>query len=178
MSDSDYFIPQEQVERILPCFGITSPTPMYEHRLRPQGLRLSDLSGVLADSRFVFGMDWRAFLDEFVEGVLPTLKELGAALTYIPDNDQGGSGTLVAPDGRKEHVQYLKAGDDFDGVIRAFQRLVPPHIEFRASPANYPEADGWAYAVLPREDWEEVETIHGDAIRALFIPLPKSGQDG
>lgn len=174
MGDHDYFIPQEQVERILPIFGITNPTPMYERRLRPQGLRLSDLCDVLADSRFVFGMDWRGFLDDFVESVLPALEELGAALSYQPDDDQGHTGTLSAPGGRRERIQYLIAGDDFDPVIRAFQRLVPPQIEFRASPGNYPhtDTDGWAYAALPRDEWEDLEAIHRVAIRDLFIPLP------
>ena len=174
MGELDYFIPQEKVEQILPIFGITTPTPMYEQRLRAEGLRLSDLSGVLGESRFVFGMDWRGFLEDFVQDVLTALQELGAKVTYTPDDDQGHSGTLASPDGRKEHVRYVKADDEFDPVIRAFQRLVLPRIQFRASPHNYPRTgtDQWDYAVLSRDEWEDLEAIHRQAIRDLFIPLP------
>lgn len=174
MERQDYFVSQEKAERILVTFGINSPTPLYERRLRADGLRLSDLSDVLGESRFVFEMDWRGFLDDFVEAVLPALEELGAPLSYLPDDDRGQSGTLSSPDGRRERIQYLKAGDDFGPVVRAFQRLVPPQIEFRASPGNYPytDTDGWAYAVLPHDEWEDLEALHRSAIRDLFIPLP------
>ena len=47
-------------------------------------------------------------------------------------------------------------GPHFDEVITALQRVVPPHVEFRARP-GFEGSDGCCYAALDRETWAELE---------------------
>ena len=166
-----YFIPVEVANQLLATFGFTKPTPEYERRLRPDGFRLADFNDVLFDSRFVFIMDWRGVLDEFVEQVLPALAELGYELSYEPDDEDGVSGTLITPDDRIAPIRYVPSeGTDFTAVMRAFQRLAPDHVEFRQVPGNE-ESDTWIYAALSREEWAALEVIEPVGIKHFFAPL-------
>jgi hypothetical protein len=172
MDPLTHVVAESTAQQMLATFGITSPTPTYERRLRPDGFRLADLAEVLGDSPFVLVMDWRGHLDDFVnDALLPALAELGCPLKYEPMSDAGNEGALSSPAGGGEIVRYLKAGDPFDDVIRACQRLVPSHIEFRGDPGNA-GSDTWEYAVLPRDEWADLERLDGDVIRHLFAPLP------
>ena len=169
-----HIVPEPTAQQILATFGIMRPTAAYERRLRPDGFRLADLVEVLGDSPFLLVMDWRGVLDDFVgDALLPALAELACPLEYEPLSDAGTEGVLsVTGGGGGEIVRYLKAGDPFDPVVAACQRLVPPHIEFRADPANA-DSDTWTYAVLPRDDWAELERVDRTVIRHLFVPMPK-----
>lgn len=171
MDPATYIIPLDSAHRILAVFGITQSTPAYDRWLRPDGVRLSDFDEVLFDSRFIFGMDWRGFLDDIVAEIIPAVGELGGQLIYEPDGEQGTSGTIRSADGRSEGIRYVpNEDDDFDDVIRAFQRLAPTEVEFRQSPANA-GSDTWSYAVLLKSEWSELESIDRVAIRHFFISL-------
>ena len=157
---------------VLATFGITEPTRAYERWVRPNGFRLADFWDVLGDSPFIVTMDWRGMLDDFVEEVLPALAQLGVELSYGSDGS-GNAGVLTAGDGRKEPVRYVpSAGDDFNRVIAAIQRLAGPGVEFRASPANE-GSDGWTYAVLARDEWAALDSMHPEPVGALFAPLKR-----
>src|SRR5215469_14053807 len=104
---ASHIIPLDKAHQILLTFGISKPTPVYERRVRTDGFRPSDLYDVLGESQFFFVMDWRGWLDQFVEEVLPSLAALGCVLTYEPDDDQGNSGVLGSGDGGSEHIRYI-----------------------------------------------------------------------
>ena len=167
-----YWIPVDTANQILATFGITKPSAVYERRLRPDGFRLIDFNDVLFESRFVFIMDWRGELDEFVATVLPALGEMGCELTYEPEGDDGAvSGILISTDSRIAAIRYVPTeGGDFDEVIRAFARLCPETIEFRQTPGNK-ESDTWVYAALSRDEWRELEKLEPVVIRHFFEPM-------
>jgi hypothetical protein len=174
VDDSPSMIPLEAANQILVAFGISKPTPVYERRVKPDGFRPSDLYDVLSESRFLFVVDWRGWLEDFVEEALPALAELGSALTYEPDDD-GNSGMLKSDDGRSQRIKYVPTDSDcFDDVIRAMQRLAGKGIEFRQSPCNM-ENDTWMYAALGADEWKELEAINHDFILSHFIPLWEEG---
>jgi hypothetical protein len=167
MQIDDHVVPVESANQILEIFGITKPSRLYARRLQPAGFRLWDFVDVVYESRFIFAMDWRGVLDEFVDEVLPVVAELGIRLEYQPDNEEGTRGTITASEGRTEHVRYIpNEGDDFDEVIRSLQRLCGGEVEFRH--ADNAGSDTWVYAVLLRCQWKKLEAIDRGVIRYLF----------
>src|SRR5262245_53118559 len=162
-------IPLETAHQFLAAFGITSPTSEYERWVKEDGFDPDDFPSVLGDSPCVFGVDWRAGLDDELPRIATGLAHCDVRLEFELDG-ANGSGVVVC-DGRKAAVKYVpNDGDDFTDVIAAVQSIVPPNLEFRASPHNG-DSDCWEFAVLSRDEWTELEALDRNLVDCLFVPL-------
>ena len=167
---ADRRISFDVAHHVLAAFGMTEPTPLYERRVKPDGFVLADLHEILAsESRFIFGIDWRAALPDELAPIVAAVAELGAELEVeVPEDAEEGS---VACGGKRVHVKYVPSDEgDFTDVIAAIQKVVPPAIEFRASTSNGYH-DGWEFAVLLRDEWTALEALDRSLIEQLFQPL-------
>ena len=169
MLPNSHRIPLETAHKFLATFGITKPTKAYERWVKEDGFNFDDLPTVLSDSPYIFGIDWRAALEDELERIAEGLGNLGVALEFNidPESSQG----TVTCNGQSGGVKYVpNDGDDFTVVITTIQSIVPANIEFRASPMNG-ESDSWDFAVLPRDEWTELEQLDSELVSSLFVPL-------
>jgi hypothetical protein len=171
MLSETYCIPLDTAHQILATFGITSPTKAYERWVKDNGFDIKDFDSVLYESPYIFIIDWRDCLQEVLEDAAKSLGLLGVGL-QLEFDEQGETG-FVSCEGRRERVSYRPSDDShLDEVFRSIQRVVPVNIEFRAS--NYNEgSDTRLYALLPRDEWHELEQLSQDVIAHFFGPLPE-----
>jgi hypothetical protein len=156
MDVTNYRVPLDIAHKILATFGITQPTRAYDRWVKRDGFDVKDFHEVLYESPFFFIIDWRASLQEELETIAEALSKLSVELN-TELNEDGDSG-LVACGDRRAAVAYAASDDsDLDGVLAALQTVVPQNIEFRASPENR-GSDTSVYAVLPRDEWAELES--------------------
>jgi hypothetical protein len=163
-------IPLDTAHKFLGTFGIAKPTKEYERWVHEDGFDMDDFASVLGDSPYNFIIDWRADLVDELGNIANALSLLGAQLDYDenPDTEE----ITVSCEGRTAQVKYVPADhDDFTNVIFALQSIVPPNIEFRASPGNG-DSDTWVFSVLRRDEWNELEALDSEALNNLFVPLP------
>lgn len=168
--DADRTIPLTIANQVLATFGITEPSPLYDRRAKDNALTVADIHEILtAESPFVFGVDWRAALPDELPYIADALHQLGVpiSLDIEEDADEG----LIACHGHREHVKFVPAtGVDFTQIIYALMKIVPPAIEFRASPANGTN-DGWEFAVLLGDEWSALEALDRRLVDSLFARL-------
>lgn len=170
MDAGRYRIPLETAHKILATFGITRPTRAYERWMKEDGFVLKDFDAVLFESPFIFVIDWRCYLRDELGRIIEALARLDVQIR-LDLNEEGESGFVASPDGKRAGVAYRPVdGPDFDEVIQALQEVVPEHIEFRADPGNH-DCDTWNYAVLPRDEWADLERLDSRAMRYFFVPL-------
>lgn len=166
------YITLDTAHRILPVFGITQPTDAYNRWVTANGFSLDDLRTVLADSRFVFLVDWRAVLVDELDQIAAALAEWHVKLDIDLPRKQDINQGWIACAGKRAFVKYATDdGDDFCGVIRSIQSIIPPTIEFRQGPDN-DSSDTWEFAVLLAEEWSALEAHERPLIRRLYQPLP------
>jgi hypothetical protein len=162
-------IPLDAAHKFLGTFGITKSTKEYERWRHDDGFDLDDFSSVLGDSPYKFIVDWRAYLPDELGYITKALGLLGVQLHWTENPDLPE--IPVTCEGRTAVVKYVPNDhDDFTDVIQGFQSIVPSNIEFRASPHNG-DSDTWVFAVLPRDEWAELETVNSEALNSLFVPL-------
>jgi hypothetical protein len=168
-------VPLEIAHQFLATFGITERTKEYERWVKEDGLDgvdgfdFEDINAVLSDSPYIFAVDWCAFASDQIELITKALAKLDIELeTNIdPVLNRG----MVGYKGRQVQVKFVPSeSDDFTDVIIALQSLMPPEIEFRASPDNG-QSDTWGFAVLPRDEWEMLEKVDAGLVQSLFICL-------
>ena len=168
-------IPLDLAHRILATFGITSPTPLYERRVRPEGFRVDHFAEVLFESRFVFVTDNSTELyDDLVEPAAAAMKELGVPVELDRDED-GAIGALSTAHGDGVVLRLDEVGgyEVVERAVRAIQSVAPQWVEFRRRPGDA-NGDCWIYAVLAPDEWRELDAADGvgEIIRTLFEPLP------
>jgi hypothetical protein len=166
----------EVAHQFLATFGITKPTHDYNRWVKCYGFDRGDFNIVLGDSPFIFTIDWRADLQFELKAIVEALARLGVELRldFTPYADSG----YVVCGGRRAPVKYVpSANDDFTDVILAIQSLVPNTIEFRASPANG-QNDSSEFAVLPVDEWLELESLDRELINDLFQPMCRTSKQG
>jgi len=162
-------IPLEIAHQILGTFGITRPTRAYQRWVKEDGFDLQDFDEVLFESTFIFTIDWRASLQEELDSIRDSLDKIDAKLEVNLDKE--GESGYVSCAGRRAPIAYRPSDEsDFDLVVRALQSVVPNNVEFRASPDN-DGSDTMVFAVLPRDEWAELERIAPDVIRYFFEPI-------
>jgi hypothetical protein len=166
---ADDLIPLNIAHKILATFGITRPTRAYERWVKEDGFNLRDFSDVLFESPYVFVIDWKAWLGEELETISKVVESLGEPLRVELDED-GDSGFVICDDRRKAVKYRTSDADNFNNVIQAVQSVVSSKIEFRADPDNH-DGDTFNYSVLPREEWDELESVAKPIIRYFFVPL-------
>jgi hypothetical protein len=164
-----YRIPLEVAHQILATFGISKPTRAYERWVKPDGFDLRDFDSVLFESPFIFVIDWRDALDEVLDRVVQALSELNVDLVIDLDED-GESGFLGSGPTRRAPVAYRPSDDSgLESVFRSLQSVVPDTVEFRESTDNE-GSDTSVFAVLPRDEWQDLERLAPDVMRSLFRP--------
>jgi hypothetical protein len=169
MLPETYRIPLDAAHSILATFGITSPTKQYERWVKPEGFDVRDFGSVLFESPFIFVIDWRASLDEELETVANALLQLDTQVDVDVDEETGAG--HVECNGRRAPVAHDISDDSsLDNVFRALQSIMPKHLEFRASPLSE-GSDTAMYAVLPRDEWAELERTAASAMAHFFKPL-------
>jgi hypothetical protein len=168
---AQYGIPLEVAHRILGTFGITKPTKAYNRWVKEDGFDLKDFAAVLFDSPFIFILDWRGELGD-LEAVTGALEKLGVRLV-LDLNDDGDSGWVSVGSGHRAPVAYSANVDDvsdWESVCLAIQSVVPATIEFRSSPDN-DDGDTCVFAVLPQDEWADLERIAPEAVHHFFQKL-------
>ncbi len=169
MNPETYRIPIDIAHKILATFGITRPTRAYERWVKDDGFDLKDFDEVLFESVFVFVIDRRAWLQDELETIKESLRQLDVELELELGAD-GECGNVACND-RRSPVAYRPNNESsFDDVIRGIQSAVPDNIEFRASPHNG-GSDTVVYAVLPDDEWADLENIARDVVNCFFVPL-------
>jgi len=167
---ANYRIPIDSAQKILATFGLTKPTLAYNRWVKEDGFDLRDFDSVLFESPFIFVIDWRACLEEELEVVADTLAQLDVHLEAEFD-EEGETGVVTCGAGRTVEVSYRPKDDsDLDGVFRALQSVVPENIQFRSSPFN-DGSDTAVYAVLPRDEWADLEKEAPTVMAFFFKPL-------
>lgn len=169
MDVADYRIPLDVAHKVLAAFGITRPTRAYERWVKEDGFDLKDFDAVLFESPFVFCIDWRAWLQEELESIAKALAPLGIQLVVELD-ETGESGVVSCGIDRRAEIAYRPNDGDLDAVFRALQVVVPDNIEFRMSPDNA-GSDTAVYAVLPKQEWAELEREAPKVIQQFFVKL-------
>lgn len=167
---TDAPIPLDVANPVLATFGITKASELYNRRVKADGFSLDDLHEVLAaESRFIFLVNWRSALPEELEPIIAALEELGADVeSEVADDAEEG---WLECDGNRAFVKYIpNDNDDFTAVVAALQQIIPSTIEFRESPHNYGN-DTWEFAVLLREEWAALETLHPALIQKRYRPI-------
>ncbi|MCC6679543.1 MAG: hypothetical protein IT445_01450 [Phycisphaeraceae bacterium] len=126
MTSPEHIAP-EIAHRILPVFGITQPTDAYNRWITADGFSLDDFRTVLADSRFVFLVDWHAVLAEELDQIAAALAEWRVKLEIDLRRNQDINQGQIACAGQRAFVKYAANDDDnFSDVIRAIQSIMPP----------------------------------------------------
>lgn len=137
--------------------------------VKDDGFDLKDFDSVLVDCPFVFTIDWRAFLQEELETIQESLAKLDVDLK-LELNEEGESGYVLCQD-RREPVAYRPVDNsDFDDVIHSIQSVVNDNLEFRESPWNR-GSDTMVYAVLPVDEWADLEKEAPEVMDYLFRPF-------
>ncbi|QDT52937.1 hypothetical protein Pan44_09500 [Caulifigura coniformis] len=166
-------IPLEAAHRILSTFGITKPTREYERWVKPDGFDHVDFHEVLYGSDFIFVLDWRAALEDELERIVHALGKLDVVMDFeIDDSDSRCGIAVVTVERRPATVRYSgnDDGTSWRAVITALQTIMPPQIEFREDVGNG-ESDTDAYAVLPVDEWQDLERDAGESLKLFFRPL-------
>lgn len=162
-------IPIETANRFLATFGITKPTKEYERWRKEDGFDVDDFPSVLAGSPLIFIVDWRANIADELPRIVHGLVKLG--VTLVNEVDEVSSTGFVGSGENKILVKYVPVDhDDFTDTIVAIQSVVPPQIEFRKSPYNG-QSDTWDFAVLPRNEWAQLEALDSAVLQRLYVPL-------
>ena len=163
-------IPLDIAHQILPNFGITKSSSLYERRVKPGGFKTDDLIEVLEEGPYIFSIDWGAWLGDELEHIASAISSLGVKLSYALDKN-GSMGT-VAVGNNTCAVSYDPDRDEgnFDRVMSAIAVVLPDNIEIRPSVHNG-ESDTNMYAILPGDYWAEVDRLAGDFVSANFKSL-------
>jgi len=179
------FISLEAAHQILATFGITKPTREYERWVKPDGFNHVDFYDVLYGSDYIFILDWRAALEDELERIVHALGKLDVVMDVETDDSDSSCGiAVVTVEGRQATVRY-SANDDgtnWLAVVTALQAIMPPRIEFREDIGNG-ESDTDVYAVLPVDEWQDLERDAGEPLKLFFRPLsnprpsPSMGSD-
>jgi len=170
MLPDKHLIPVAIAQQILATFGVTKATPQYERWVTDDGFRVADFGDVWFESPFVFIIDWRAWMQEELESIAGSLEKLDVEL-QLDLNDEGETGEVVCC-GRRAPVSYRPVDEgSFDEVIQSVQAVMPANIEFRASPSNG-GSDTGVYAVLPRDEWADLDKLSREVVSHFFQSLP------
>lgn len=166
-------IPTDIAHQILATFGITKPTPAYDRWMRDDGVLLDDFDEILFASPFIFSADWRDALHDAIPPIVAALQLLDVDLSVELVGEDGTEAT-VSHNGKSTLLRYETNDDgDFNAVIQSLQSLLTTPVSFRASPSN-DGSDTLTFAVLPDDEWAELDSIAPDVIRHFFAPLSQN----
>ena len=164
-------IPLDIAHLILGTFGITKPTRAYERWVKDDGFDADDFGDFLGESAYIIAFDWRGAIHEDLKYVRDALSKLNVSIVLTFEDTDAPTGSVEC-NGKKTTVQYAPNDDatSWLSVIRAIQGIMPSHIEFRESVENG-GSDTDVYAVLPVDEWEDLERQSPEVMRRFFRPL-------
>ena len=126
------------------------------------------LAGLTYQSNALFAIV-PAFMADELPRIIDGLAKLG--VTLESEVDEVSSTGFIGTGEDRILVKYVPTDrDDFTDTIVALQSIVPSRIEFRKSPHNG-QSDEWVFAVLPRDEWSELEVLDSALLRSLYVPL-------
>lgn len=160
-------IPLDDAHEVLSVFGIGPSSREYQRWRRDDGFRHVDFEGVLNESRSVLTVDWRECLQDAVDAIIGQLEGLGieAAADLTEDGNEG----VIQVAEKAARFKFVPAeDDDFDRVVEAINRLIAVTARYRKF-RSCEGSDGWSYALLKNEDWQELEASAGATVRLLFM---------
>lgn len=159
-------IPLDDAHEFLSMFGIGPNSRGYQRWRRDDGFRLVDFEGVLNESSFVLGMDWRGWLQETLQIIADQLANFDITITAELD-EEGNQGTLCV-DGKVAYVKYVPNDEDnFDDVVANLNLLIGSRAHYRKF-CSCEGSDGWEYAVLSNEDWQALQNAAAKSVGILF----------
>lgn len=162
-------VPLDAAHEVLAMFGIGPDSDRYQRWQRNDGFRLVDLVDVLGESQFLFWVDWREWLPDAVDVVLDQLSALGIAAAW--DSSATGEQGVIEVDGRRATIKYAPSDDDdFDEVMRSVNSLIHSQASYRKLRCCA-GTDSWAYGLLTRDSWQELEVNAKDVVDLLFLPV-------
>jgi hypothetical protein len=166
----DELISVEVVNQLLPNFGITKPSSLYERRVRGNNFKTDDVLELIEESSYVYNIDWRAWLKDELEHISTSLIKLEVELSYEL-NEEGSSGNITVGE-KSATISYSPDVDSgsFDDAMAAIESALPQSFEIRESIYNGSN-DSNCYAILPKDHWYEIESLAGPVVGSLFVPL-------
>lgn len=166
----EQLLPVDVVNQLLPNFGITSPSSLYERRVRDNGFKFDDILELIEESPFVYTIDWRACLNDELEVISSSLSKLGVELSFEL-NEDGNCGRVWVDD-MVSPISYSPDVDNgsFDSAMFVLQSVLPERFEIRASVYNGGN-DSNCYAILPEDYWQEVDSLAGEVVNRFFVPF-------
>jgi hypothetical protein len=89
------------------------------------------------------------------------------------DAAEDGQTAMVTSTGNSVDLAYSPNNPQTSwlAVIQGFQSIVPGNIEFREAPHN-DGSDTFVCAVLPADEWQDLDNHAPEVLSGLFRPLP------
>jgi hypothetical protein len=144
-------VPLDTAHRILATFGITKPSREYERWLKDEGFDIDDFPSVLFKSEYVFVLDWRASLSDELEPIATALEKLGVS-AQIHSSDEGDTASISIAE-------------------RSLSLTYSPNDEHTSWLADNGNSDTDVYAVLPRDEWDDLDANAPEVMQSLFRSL-------
>ncbi|WHR58802.1 hypothetical protein [Acinetobacter haemolyticus] len=157
----------DKVHELLPNFGITHPSDLYERRVKSDGFEEDDVIELLGESPFYFIIDWRFWLEDELEVISRALYRLDVNLEFNLNEDRTKGMLKVNTNEVEISCDSTENEGGFDLTMLAISKILPSNIEIRASVYNQGN-DTCCYIILPKNHWEEVDDIAGDLISSNF----------
>lgn len=162
-------VPIEMVNKILPNFGITSPSNLYERRVLKDGFKVQDLYELVEESPYVVNVDWRSGIDEELNCAATVLSRFGVELNV--QFNESREDVILKVGKSTANVTFKNAsGDRALMVSRALVSVLPQALELRMSKFNE-GSDSWSYFILPTTHWTALEELANGFVQFYFKPL-------
>lgn len=132
---------------------------------------LGQLSDLILDSPYGFGMDWRGQIKEVIEPLCEVAPDLGVSLDYFPDDEDTIRLTIGCGDAPVELIlKYEPNNDSMHDVVRKINKAAKGRFQI-VSLAYYHFSDCYAYAVLSAERCNAVKRAADKWFGQVFVVL-------
>lgn len=168
-AQENVLIPLDDAHEVLGTFGIGPYSTGYQRWRRDDGFRMDDLETVLNESPSILRVDWRECLADAAETIIAQLAAIEIQATVdLPGEDQN-QGTIEV-DGRVAGIKYVPDdSDDFGAMMTAINGVIAGKARYRKF-RSCEGSDGWAFALLRDQEWDELQANAPRTVDLLFCP--------